>query len=102
LANWSGQRWPDGATGFSTFNTILPPNGPTCCNHAWDGDRFLQPPTSYHSGGVNLMNMDCSVTFVNDSIATGNLAARPVRAGMSPYGPWGAKGSQNGGDVSTN
>ena len=42
------------------------------------------PPTSYHSGGVNLVFGDGSVRFIKDSVAL------PV---------WRALGTRNGGEV---
>ncbi|NMC20296.1 MAG: DUF1559 domain-containing protein [Thermogutta sp.] len=98
-ADWSGTRWVDGATGFTVINTILPPNGPTCCEGTWDGNRLLSPPTSYHPGGVNTLMCDGSVHFISETIDTGNLSAGSVMSGYSPYGVWGALGSKDGGDA---
>jgi prepilin-type processing-associated H-X9-DG protein len=81
------------------------------------------PPTSYHSGGVNVCMGDASVRFISETInaqtdhlfwdetgtpprvyssiapsgktwATRNAGLVPV--GRSPYGVWGALGSING------
>ena len=36
---------------------------------------------------------DGSVRFITQTINCGNIAARPVVAGRSPYGVWGALGT---------
>ena len=54
---------------------------------------------SYHPGGVNVLRADGSVSFISETIDTGNLAAASVTNGASPYGLWGALGSKNGGEV---
>jgi len=97
--DWAGRRWPDGNTAFTTFNTILAPNGPTCNEAAWDGNRILQPPTSYHPGGVLVLMCDGSVNFTDESIDTGDLSAGSTYSGPSPYGVWGALGSRVGGEA---
>jgi hypothetical protein len=96
--DWASQRWPDGATAFRVMNTILPPNGPTCNEGAWDGNRILAPPTSYHPGGVNALVCDGAVRFISETVDTGNLASGSVTQGPSPYGVWGALGSKDGGE----
>lgn len=96
----AGTRWADGATGFTHFNTILPPNGPTCNDGAWDGHPAFCPPTSYHPGGALVVLCDGAVTMFDESVDTGNLATPHTRAisGPSPYGVWGALGSKTGGE----
>ena len=96
----AGTRWADGATGFTHFNTILPPNGPTCTDGTWDGHATFSPPTSYHPGGAVVLMCDGAVTLIDENIDTGNLAVTHTRAitGPSPYGVWGALGSKDGGE----
>lgn len=95
---------------FTVFHTIMPPNGPSCgCD--W-GDSLISSPTSYHSGGVNTVMGDGSVRFVSDTIDCGDLSVDAVISstgtgsrsvsGASPYGVWGAMGSINGGETSSN
>ena len=113
---WSGQGRYYGYNQFHmcSFNTILPPNSNTC-TYSYNGDYpdpyywngvgmwggFL-PPTSYHTGGVNVALGDGAVRFVSDSVNTGDLNhvrtdsiswAVKNTSGASPYGVWGAVGS---------
>ncbi len=97
----AGQRAFDGAPPFTTVNTIIAPNGPSCKNgndnqHDRDGIFTM---TSQHTGGVQVLLCDGSVRFISDSIDTGNLAALGPKSGPSPYGIWGALGSVDGGEV---
>ncbi|MGL4942723.1 MAG: DUF1559 domain-containing protein [Thermoguttaceae bacterium] len=106
---WTGRNWADGRVQYSAFNTILPPNSPSCVP-ADDYHRALSSASSYHSGGVNAGRFDGSVTFVSETIdcsswinasgvaATNGLDQLPVRSGPSRYGVWGAIGSINGGE----
>ncbi|MDO5582128.1 MAG: DUF1559 domain-containing protein, partial [Planctomycetia bacterium] len=91
------------------FNTILPPNSPSC-HRGTDGmyGGFLSP-TSEHSGGANALRADGSVLFVSDtvdcgvqsSIPSGTPFASADFTGQSPFGIWGAMGTINGGESST-
>jgi len=94
----SGRYWSDGSSIASGFNTILPPNAPTCAasNTATQESRILAPPTSNHPGGVNVCMLDGSVRFVSDTIDCGNLSLGLVESGVSNYGVWGALGSRAG------
>jgi prepilin-type processing-associated H-X9-DG protein/prepilin-type N-terminal cleavage/methylation domain-containing protein len=68
------------------YDHMLTPNSRACYN-APPGDEWpelvLAPPTSYHSGGVNVAFLDGRVQFVSESI--GEV-------------PWHAMGSRNGHD----
>jgi len=96
---WRGQGWCQGLMANVGFNTILPPNGPSCAN--WRGQTGFYSTQSYHTGGVNLALADGSVRFMSESIDTGNLSLRHPGTGLSPYGVWGALGSKDGGEVSS-
>ncbi len=94
-----GGRWSDGAALFTRFNTMLPPNGPSCmeANNHWLGGMYTA--ASQHTGGVNATMADGSVRFISDSIDAGNQGLPQVLSGPSPYGVWGALGSRDGGEV---
>ncbi|MCH5376354.1 MAG: DUF1559 domain-containing protein, partial [Planctomycetes bacterium] len=81
------------------FQTITPPNGPSCVQGGGDADRGAISASSYHPGGVNALFGDGKVDFVTDSINTGDLSRPNVSSGPSPYGVWGALGSRNGGEA---
>ena len=117
-------NWPDGtANGQGSnlnyvkwhccfFNTILPPNSPSC---SWSGYSdgnvsghlgayaSLLPPTSNHTGGVNVAMGDASVTFVSDTIDTGPDLTQwfryknDGRGPASPFGLFGNLGAMNDG-----
>jgi prepilin-type N-terminal cleavage/methylation domain-containing protein len=100
-----GKFWHDGHPIYVAFNTILPPNAPSCSETiAWgDGAPALLPPTSNHTGGVNAARADGSVAFYSNNIDTGNLTVPAAMArGFSPYGVWGALGTKAGGEVASN
>jgi prepilin-type processing-associated H-X9-DG protein len=73
----------------------------------------ILPPTSFHSGGVNVSLCDGTVHFVTDTVDVGDLEAagdvdgtaavnsgkKCRRAAASPFGVWGALGSRNAGEV---
>jgi prepilin-type N-terminal cleavage/methylation domain-containing protein len=100
-ARLAGVRAFDGAPPFTTVNTIIGPNGPSCKhqnNNAHDRDGVFTM-TSQHAGGVHALMGDGAVRFVSDGIDTGDLTRQPVTGGApSPYGVWGALGSVAGSD----
>jgi prepilin-type N-terminal cleavage/methylation domain-containing protein len=100
----SGLIWTDGQVMYCGFNTILPPNGPSCTqdvNNWGDQENVFLPPTSGHTGGVNASRADGSVSFYSNSIDTGNLGLGQSAnfGGASGYGVWGALGSKSGGET---
>ena len=97
-----GQRMSDPIMYYSMFNTVLPPNSPSC---AWASDNGgVFSATSYHTGGVNVCWGDGSVTFASDTVNVGTQLATMrvysprLTGGASPFGVWGACGSINGGE----
>ena len=94
-----GSLWHTGLGPFIGFQTVLPPNSPSCMVDNWGDAWGLSSASSYHTGGVQCTLGDGSVRFVSQSIDTGNLTLPEVTGGISPYGVWGALGSRSGGEV---
>jgi prepilin-type N-terminal cleavage/methylation domain-containing protein/prepilin-type processing-associated H-X9-DG protein len=97
----SGARWTDGQSERVAFNTVLPPNSPSCAEGTdanADSTTSLLPPTSRHTGGVHALMADGAVRFISDNIDTGNLGTG-VTSGPSPYGVWGALGTRASNEV---
>ncbi|MDR2754876.1 MAG: DUF1559 domain-containing protein [Planctomycetaceae bacterium] len=98
----------EGRAYTSTYSSILPPNSPSCSsseNHGYS----LAAASSYHTGGVNVAFVDCSVQFVSETIDCGNVGWSPGGTTAAPnattapqresnYGVWGAMGTHNGGE----
>jgi len=93
-----GVEWFDGASAFTGFSTVLPPNSPSCAADNWGDSWGVFSASSYHPGGVNVLMGDASVRFISETISTGTLTSAEVTTGVSPYGVWGALGSRNGGE----
>lgn len=106
-----GLHWGDGNVDASGFNTILPPNSPSCIVGPSDG-AGIHSASSYHIGGVHVVMLDNSVRFISNNIDTGSLTDpspgayspngpmqyTPDWTAGSPYGTWGAMGTLNGSD----
>jgi prepilin-type processing-associated H-X9-DG protein len=98
---FGGVRFNDGMAQFTGFNTILPPNSPSCMEMGSNTDGVFSAQ-SWHQGGVNALFADASCHFIASTIDAGNSGApEPAKGGPSPYGVWGALGTINGGEVST-
>jgi prepilin-type N-terminal cleavage/methylation domain-containing protein/prepilin-type processing-associated H-X9-DG protein len=101
---YAGVRWNDGSAEFTGFNTILPPNSPTCytggsATQAGSNTPGVFTAQSRHPGGVNGLFADGSVRFISQNIDAGNPGAPERLTGPSPYGVWGSLGTINGGEV---
>ena len=103
-----GSVHTDGRPCTLGVQTILPPNSASCTTNAHNcwGWCYMSA-SSYHAGGVNGLRADGSVAFYSDTIDCGNnlnkdswTGADPV--GKSPFGVWGALGSRDGGESTTN
>jgi prepilin-type processing-associated H-X9-DG protein len=96
-----GTLWHTGLAPFIGFQTVLPPNSPSCENDNWGDNWGLSAASSYHTGGINAGLCDGSVRFISQTIDAGNASLPEVTSGPSPYGVWGALGTRGGGEVST-
>ena len=114
-----------GRAADTSFNTMLPPNAPSCQQGTSRDSWGAYSATSNHSGGVNGGMFDGSVRFISDSINwksswvtatyvpevhSGLTAGNPgsigqpgqrMAGGASDFGVWGALGSRSGGESST-
>ena len=95
-----GDQYAHGIVTITGFNTVLPPNGPSCSEGGDFGNGVISAG-SFHAGGVQVTMGDGSVRFIAETIDAGNQSAGPVTSGQSPYGVWGALGSRGGGEVKT-
>jgi hypothetical protein len=89
----------DGVAFETGFETITPPNGPSCTRSGNSG--YAISATSNHSGGVQVSLADASVRFVSEIIDLGTgdkFSGNVVATGESPFGIWGAMGSRDGGE----
>ena len=94
----------DGVSQAFGFSTVLPPNSPSCTAGTLDNNASLMAATSNHTGGVQIGMCDGSVSFISDTINTGDLtkgqkiAGGGAWSGKSLYGVWGALGTPGGGE----
>ncbi len=91
LSSRMGAAWAVGSMTCIEYNHVSPPNTRSC--GAMIGGMMMSgptamvnmavqlPPSSYHSGGVNVLFGDGSVRFVKDSIAAGVWLALSTRNG---------------------
>lgn len=96
-----GSRWCDGELALTGFQTVLPPNSPSCTSENGIHDAIASA-SSYHPDGVHTLFADGAVIFITDTIDTGDSSAPGVSMAKgygipgseSPYGLWGAFGTR--------
>jgi prepilin-type N-terminal cleavage/methylation domain-containing protein len=75
LTSKQGASWVMGEMCCTTYNHVAPPNRTTCAGQPFPGNManmaMQVPPSSYHTGGVNLLTADASVHFIVDAIDLG-------------------------------
>lgn len=103
LHSIKGGNYADGYISRTGFNTVLPPNSPSCgvVQNPVNWNHGVLSASSYHPGGVVLAMADGGTRFVNDNIDAGNSSANigSTSKNQSPYGVWGAMGSKAGGEA---
>ena len=107
-----GDRYGDGGVTFTGFNTILPPNSPSChgqrdngTDHDTDGNGVISAG-SRHPGIVQAVMVDGSVQSISEGIDTTDyltdgtpLPTNRGPHGRSRFGVWGSLGSRAGGEI---
>jgi prepilin-type N-terminal cleavage/methylation domain-containing protein/prepilin-type processing-associated H-X9-DG protein len=89
LTSWMGATWTIGDMTCTTYNHVSTPNSRTCAGMTsamMMGGSMANmavdlPPSSYHSGGVNVLFGDGSVKFIKDSTALSVWRALSTRNG---------------------
>lgn len=101
-----GALWADGFLPIGGFQTVLPPNSPSCTSELGIEDSIVSA-SSNHAGGVHVLMADGAIKFATDTIDTGDLTQPGVAdqpgynapGSRSPYGIWGALGSRASAEV---
>lgn len=106
-----GASYADGRPGVAFFQTVLPPNSPSCrttggANNPGQG-HGIASASSYHPGGLNVAMGDGSCHFISETVDCCNQTYGSASTdkepmyGASPFGVWGALGSINGGEAAS-
>lgn len=103
LHSIKGGNYADGYISRTGFNTVLPPNSPSCgvVQNPVNWNHGVMSASSYHPNGVVLAMADGGTRYVNDTIDTGDLTKKVGSAAsiQSHYGVYGAMGSKAGGEA---
>ena len=90
LTSKQGYSWVMGEMCCTTYNHVAPPNTISCAGQPFPGtmaNMAMQvPPSSYHTGGVNVLFADGGVRFITNGISLTT---------------WRALGTRNGGETAT-
>jgi prepilin-type N-terminal cleavage/methylation domain-containing protein/prepilin-type processing-associated H-X9-DG protein len=88
LTSKQGYSWVMGEMCCTTYNHVATPNTTTCAGVPFPGNManmaMVVPPSSYHTGGVNVVFGDGSIRFIQNGV---DLTA------------WRSMGTRNGGEV---
>ena len=88
LTSKQGYSWVMGEMCCTTYNHVSTPNTTTCAGVGFPGNManmaMVVPPTSYHTGGVNVALGDGSVRFVPNSISLPGWRAMGTIRGGEP------------------
>ena len=88
LTSKQGYSWVMGEMCCTTYNHVAPPNTTTCAGIGFPGNMsnmaMVVPPTSYHTGGVNVAFGDGSVHFIQNSISLQGWRAMGTIRGGEP------------------
>ena len=112
LVEFRGHWHTHGQVRVTGFSTVLRPNDVNCAPQNAIGSWGMMAAQSNHTGGVNVLFMDGSVSFVSETIDNGNLMMPGTTNhvphnnmpgnlddfGASPFGVWGAIGTKSGGE----
>ena len=109
LGQSRGGRWHDGIPAMTAITTVLPPNSPSVMGFSGYGtywEHGVYSASSRHQGGCHVLLADGAVTFITDSIDSGDTAGgwsvskdNNNAGDASPYGLWGALGSSSAKEV---
>ncbi|MCO8124335.1 DUF1559 domain-containing protein [Stieleria sp. TO1_6] len=109
LGQSRGGRWYDSLPALTAITTTLPPNSPSVMGFNGYGTYFehgVYSASSRHQGGCHILMADGAVTFISDSIESGDtqsgwsISKDNNNVGQkSPYGLWGSLGSIRGSEV---
>ena len=115
VQNRRGARWSDARLIYTSFFAMLPPNSPSCVDGTdEEGGRPIMSASSYHTGGVNAVLTDGSVTFISETIDAGDPNMQLGEGqpgynqghkdnpqwwtGAATYGLWGIISTRSGGE----
>ncbi|QDT13865.1 DUF1559 domain-containing protein [Planctomycetes bacterium K23_9] len=94
-----GGNWADGAISWSGFNTILPPNSPSCDTVVDFRLEGVFSASSNHRGGCHVLMGDGAVVFITNDVDVGDPSRPTVYAKdatgetVSHAGVWRAMGT---------
>ncbi len=91
LTSKQGYSWVMGEMCCTTYNHVSTPNTTTCAGQPFPGNManmaMQVPPSSGHTGGVNVLLCDSSVHFVTNAISLTTWRALGTRNGGEVLGP---------------